>query len=643
MRSAALLLAVVAFALGVSLALGAATATPNSVVVNADGTMTVDGAPFKIKGIAYSVVPVGETERAGVEGDYFTADYAYMWHRDFPRLKAMGVNTLRIYSWGEAADHTAFLDTCTQYGLHVFVTHALGFARDHPVRTVEQQQALAQGFADEVARYGDHPAILMWSFGNELNGWWLGFLGDFNVAYSCGWNTRQWWDNNGCILSTTPECLVAQDCIYSHYFGWIDGAIALAKQHTTRPITATLADVDNIVGSHPTTDLLPRFMDNMAHFDAFAFQLYRGQSFYSADGTSYFSQYGAEAGGKPLIVAEYGVDAMNDPCGWPENYYMQPCKVWSPGQNGQPGGTDDTGAAFVGCSNPSLPCRKPGVSAQAEWDASLTGEIMTAPHTLGGFLFEWHDEYWKNVETQDFCETPSSVADVAANTAGIELGNAYNKTTNSAGCTYKAHITCGNSDSTYHDICGYYLESAPDQYVNEAWFGLNGVVDCGDMVGTTHHLTALTPRPVIKAITVVYGGEGGAAAVQPTCAQLRPCYQCVTGHTAQEVAAGQCTAVCKQLDVVQPGENGSTGGSDSSTGGSSSSSSSTGGGSTGGSGGSTSSSSSSSGSNPPVVSSSSTGGNDGGDGGVDPSGSAAGLTPALTTVLLALLAAMIVV
>jgi len=119
-------------------------------------------------------------------GDYFTADYAYMWSRDFPRLVSMGVNTLRVYSWSVSADHTAFLDTCQQHGLKVLVTHALGYATDTPVDTVAKQLAVAQGFAAEVARYGDHPAILMWSFGNELNGYWLGFLDEVGFFYGLG-------------------------------------------------------------------------------------------------------------------------------------------------------------------------------------------------------------------------------------------------------------------------------------------------------------------------------------------------------------------------------------------------------------------------------------------------------------------------
>jgi hypothetical protein len=66
--------------------------------------------------------------------------------------------------------------------------------------------------------------------------------------------------------------------------------------------------------------------------------------------------------------------------------------------------------------------------------------------------------------TQDFCETPSSIADLAANTA-LLLSNEeaspfyYNssdpdnapKRTGAAHCTYKAHISCRNPDSTYQE------------------------------------------------------------------------------------------------------------------------------------------------------------------------------------------------
>jgi hypothetical protein len=35
----------------------------------------------------------------------------------------------------------------------------------------------------------------------------------------------------------------------------------------------------------------------------------------------------------------------------------------------------------------------------------------------------------------------------------------------SAGCTYKAHLSCNNPDANVHDLCGYFLWGAPDNYV----------------------------------------------------------------------------------------------------------------------------------------------------------------------------------
>ncbi len=84
---------------------------------------------------------------------------------------------------------------------------------------------------------------------------------------------------------------------------------------------------------------------------------------------------------------------------WPENYLgMRPCTVWSPGQNGQNGGSEDD-AQFKPCvvqaGKPNF-CTMPGVVAQAQWDEGLTAEIANHPAVLGGFVFEWADEFWKS-------------------------------------------------------------------------------------------------------------------------------------------------------------------------------------------------------------------------------------------------------
>jgi hypothetical protein len=31
-------------------------------------------------------------------------------------------------------------------------------------------------------------------------------------------------------------------------------------------------------------------------------------------------------------------------------------------------------------------------------------------------------------------------------------------------CAFKAHVTCGNWDTSQHDLCGYLSEGSPDHY-----------------------------------------------------------------------------------------------------------------------------------------------------------------------------------
>ena len=72
--------------------------TPNAVKYDGSQLM-VDGAPFFMQGVCYSPVPTGETVEKWPFGDYFTADYAYMWKRDLPLIKATGANVIRTYGW----------------------------------------------------------------------------------------------------------------------------------------------------------------------------------------------------------------------------------------------------------------------------------------------------------------------------------------------------------------------------------------------------------------------------------------------------------------------------------------------------------------------------------------------------------------
>jgi hypothetical protein len=80
----------------------------------------------------------------------------------------------------------------------VLVTHYLGTAEENPVYTPDQRWGVIGGFLEQVARYNNHPAILMWSFGNELNGPWNLFTTQLSWVNGCGWT-------GGCMNSRDPN------------------------------------------------------------------------------------------------------------------------------------------------------------------------------------------------------------------------------------------------------------------------------------------------------------------------------------------------------------------------------------------------------------------------------------------------------
>ena len=469
--------------------------------------------------------------------DYFTPSYLYLWARDLPLLRAMGVNTLRIYSWNNEVDHTPFLDACEGFGLKVLVTHYVGSSQETPVNTADARQQAIDKFVSHVRLLGDHPAILAWSFGNELNGAWNGFMKDFSDLNGCKWSTDCYNNEDG----PTSECGVAAGCVYKNLFGWLNDAAKAAKAVTTRPITSTFADVDHLINGKPATDKIPRMDSVMADFDFYAIQIYRGKTM-----QGYLDQYASETP-KPLLVGEYGVDSFNDECGWQENFKtVQPCRntFVTADQPGSKGGSKAGRADFVGCANTDVQeCQAPGETTQSEWDVALTTEVLAHAHVMGGILMEWHDENWKNQGTQDFCKTPCPKGrEAECADPSTELGKTY-QMGGSAGCTYKAHVTCSNFDTTVHDLCGYYLTSAPDNYVNEAWFGLHGVQDCAiSHADGSHRLSTIVRRPVVDAITKVFGGAGGST--EASCDGLKTCWQCAVYNTEADVSAGKCNAQC---------------------------------------------------------------------------------------------------
>ena len=457
----------------------------------------VNDEPFLVRGICYSPTPINESVYFEPYGDYFTAEYSFVWLRDLPLIKAMGANVLRIYGWQPQNDHSAFLDAAGDHGLYVMATYFMGEVTETPVLTWQHRKAAVDGFRHEVARYASHPSLLFWSFGNELNGVWNGFLTEIGKDPNqpqCHWDERYdtlggcWVHDKAPALPGT-RCYEAATCVYARLFSWINDAAVAAKQSADVLVTTGFADVDAI------HEKVGRFGHLASDIDAWSAQVYRGASFYG-----FFEAFGNNTD-KPVILTEYGVDAYHDQCGKKES---TPCY-----------NTVEDTLLYKDVNGSYV-----DGDMQAEYALNLTAEIVAAAshgdecdaadHStpggkcacLGGFLMSWTDEFWKGAKSQAKCVP--TIRDPAFTPLG---------------CMPNAHVTCGNWDATAHDLCGYWLESAPDHYVNEEWFGITTPTACASAVNS------LRPREVYWAMRELWTGQ-----TERNDALFAGCDDLLTGH-----------------------------------------------------------------------------------------------------------------
>ena len=236
--------------------------TPNNVTASGR-QLLVNSDPFTVKGVVYTPVPVGadpETAPPYGYGDYYTSAYSSIYNRDLPLLSAMGANTIRVLGWDNLADHTDFLDAAYAYGIKVIPGFWVNAGQDISQESVRDQ--IASDFRDMVSVHKDHPAILMWAIGNDLNAGTM-YGGDLANVLNL---------TNG--MSTEAH---AED--------------------TNHPVTTPLADEDLI-------DFI-MYNDATSNIDIWGANVYRGNTF----GTL-FTDYEAYSG-KPLIITGYGADAYD--------------------------------------------------------------------------------------------------------------------------------------------------------------------------------------------------------------------------------------------------------------------------------------------------------------------------------------------
>jgi hypothetical protein len=232
--------------------------------------LLVNGAPFAVKGVVYSPVPIGEDPHASPYGDYFTEPYGALHNRDLPVLRTLGANAVRLYHWEKTADHSNFLDQAFNGGLNPIYVIAGYWINEglniDPVSPTNVRNQIKADFQEMVAAHKDHPAILMWSVGHNLN------LPD---AYG----------NN-----------------LPHLFSLINELAEAAHQEEgtkAHPVTTALAD-QNLAAT------LAGYEGAVPALDIWGANVYRGNSF-----ATLFSDI-EPVSQKPLLLLEYGIDAYDN-------------------------------------------------------------------------------------------------------------------------------------------------------------------------------------------------------------------------------------------------------------------------------------------------------------------------------------------
>jgi hypothetical protein len=220
--------------------------------------LTVNGEPFAVNGIGYSPISIGEDFHGALR------DRPDRYLVDFPLIAASGANTVRIYT---SFLTTAMLDAAWAEGLHVIPTFGVDPGQ---LGCTEGKDFMRDRFTDVVAQWKDHPAILAWLVGNEVNV-------NLGSADLCA----DWYPQ----LDYMAQAAHLEEGASFHPVG------------TANSDSTGLSEICQAGCSDDTT---------LPNVDFWGVQIYRGCSF----GTT-FTDYQKPDCARPMIVTEFGADAWD--------------------------------------------------------------------------------------------------------------------------------------------------------------------------------------------------------------------------------------------------------------------------------------------------------------------------------------------
>jgi hypothetical protein len=230
---------------------------PSESTVSVSGhQLLVDGEPFVVDGMAYAPIGIGDDWR----GAWRDRPDRYL--HDFPLIAASGANTVRLYA---PILSQGLLDAAWAEGLYVIPTYGVDAIQ---LSCPEGRAAMQDRFVEMVQEWQDHPAILAWLIGNEVNT----NLGGVDLC-------TEWYPQLDAMAA----------------------AAHAVEGDSFHPIGTAVADVGDICVPGCSDDT------TLQNIDFWGTQLYRGCSF-----TTAFTEYGNESDcDRPLVVTEFGVDAWD--------------------------------------------------------------------------------------------------------------------------------------------------------------------------------------------------------------------------------------------------------------------------------------------------------------------------------------------
>jgi len=291
--------------------------------------LIVNGRPYIVKGVVYNPVPIGRNHAHD-----FWSDPLKPHLYDGRLMKAMGVNTIRVYKPGEDIVKTKQVigDFYNKFRIRTAMGHWLGFWDNPNYAKSDFCKKVKKDVLDMIETYKDEKGILFWILGNENN-----------VSFSYGPQTLNLW--------TTPEIEALGDPYLKRqarakiYYSFVNDLTReihrIDPDHPVVLANAGLTDLDIAGTVAPDVDIV-------------GCSVYRGKAF-----GSFFREI-ARKFRRPVIVTEFGCDRYN---------------------------------AFLNEEDQGIQAE----FIEAEWKEIENNTVKGSGvgNSLGGFIFEWTDEWWK--------------------------------------------------------------------------------------------------------------------------------------------------------------------------------------------------------------------------------------------------------